>query len=147
VQNIPDNHVSYSLRESWTSSLNEAQAQLRSFLVSSSLNIWRRVPPPAKDPAASPPSPRGKGRAPPLPDEADVNIHRRSSKSGDIFRLVLDIPADDDICSMESWKAILATPETRKEWDPAVENAHHIETFDSNTRITKTYYTLGWPAK
>ncbi len=31
--------------------------------------------------------------------------------------------------------------------DPAVDDAHLLEMFDRNTRISKTNYTLGWPAK
>jgi hypothetical protein len=48
---------------------------------------------------------------------------------------------------LDPWKAVLMTPELRKEWDPAVEGAHLLELFDSTTRISKTNFTIGWPAK
>lgn len=35
----------------------------------------------------------------------------------------------------------------RQEWDPAVESSQLLELFDMDVRITKTYFTLGWPAK
>ncbi|KAH6915744.1 hypothetical protein BKA70DRAFT_1092620, partial [Coprinopsis sp. MPI-PUGE-AT-0042] len=41
---------------------------------------------------------------------------------------------------------VLTTPELRQEWDPAVEDAHLLENFDHSTRISKTNFSLGWPA-
>jgi hypothetical protein len=41
----------------------------------------------------------------------------------------------------------LATPELRQEWDPAVDGAALLEMLDPTTRISKTNFTLGWPAK
>jgi hypothetical protein len=35
----------------------------------------------------------------------------------------------------------------RQEWDPGVESSQLLELFDVDVRITKTYFTLGWPAK
>jgi hypothetical protein len=73
-------------------------------------------------------------------------VHRH----GDIFRIVLEIPLvsdeDDILSSMNTWKAILSTPEMRKEYDPTVQDAHLIEMFDPHTRIAKTDFALGWPA-
>lgn len=75
-------------------------------------------------------------------------VHRKSSKSGeDVYRMVLEVPSGEEIVSLEPWKSVLTTPELRQEWDPAVEDAHLLETFDRSTRISKTNYTLGWPAK
>lgn len=83
-----------------------------------------------------------------VPELADVVVHRNSTKPGDdIYRLVLDVPTGDDYVSLEPWKAVLTTPELRQEWDPAVEEAHLLEMFDHTTRISKTNFTLGWPAK
>lgn len=61
--------------------------------------------------------------------------------------MVLEVPVLEEQTSLEPWKAVLTTPELRQEWDPAVEDAHLLEMFDRNTRISKTNYTLGWPAK
>lgn len=75
-------------------------------------------------------------------------VHRKASKSGDnIYRAVLDVSASDDRVSLESWKAVLSTPELRQLWDPAVESAHLVEMFDPMTRVSKTNFTLGWPAR
>ena len=61
--------------------------------------------------------------------------------------MVLEVPVPEEQTSLEPWRAVLTTPELRQEWDPAVDNAHLLEIFDRNTRISKTNYTLGWPAK
>ncbi|KAI0251479.1 hypothetical protein BJV78DRAFT_1361613 [Lactifluus subvellereus] len=37
--------------------------------------------------------------------------------------------------------------ELRQEWDPAVDGAVLLEMLDPTTRISKTNFTLGWPAK
>ena len=55
--------------------------------------------------------------------------------------------ADEPQLTLEACKAILATPELRKEWDPAVEKAQLLGMFDQATRIAKTNFTLGWPAR
>lgn len=91
---------------------------------------------------------KGKARVSTVPELTDVIVHRRTSKSGDdVYRMVLDVAAGDEYLSLEPWKAILGTPELRREWDPAVEEAHLLEMFDHKTKISKTNYTLGWPAK
>lgn len=75
-------------------------------------------------------------------------VHRKAGTSGEqIYRAVLDVSAGDDSVSLESWKAVLSTPELRQVWDPAVEEAHLVEMFDPMTRVSKTKFTLGWPAK
>lgn len=61
--------------------------------------------------------------------------------------MLLDVPTGDEVVSLDPWKAVLTTPELRKEWDPAVEDAHLVEVLDHISRICKTNYTLGWPAK
>ncbi|KIK57033.1 hypothetical protein GYMLUDRAFT_61634 [Collybiopsis luxurians FD-317 M1] len=48
--------------------------------------------------------------------------------------------------TLEPWKAVLTTPELRQEWDPAVSEAHLVELVGQDTRISKTNFTLGWPA-
>jgi len=61
--------------------------------------------------------------------------------------MLLEVALTEDVVSLESWKAVLTTPELRQEWDPAVEEAHLLEMFDHKTRISKTNFTLGWPVK
>jgi chitodextrinase len=61
--------------------------------------------------------------------------------------MLLDVAVGDENVSLEPWKAVLTTPELRQEWDPAVEEARLLEMFDHKTRISKTNFTLGWPAK
>lgn len=126
-----------SLKQSWNAALDDAQAQLQSLLTSVTSPLWRRVPPVALEGTHD-----GSQTA---SEEAQVIIHKRPSKHGEIFRLVHDIPADN--FSIGFWKAVLATPEMRQEWDPAVESAQLLEIFDVDVRIAKTYFTLGWPAK
>jgi hypothetical protein len=75
-------------------------------------------------------------------------VHRKATKSGEnVYRVVLDVSITDQSASLDAWKAVITTPELRQEWDPAVESAHLVEMFDRHTRISKTNFTLGWPAK
>lgn len=75
-------------------------------------------------------------------------MHRKATKSGEnVYRVVLDVSITDQSASLDAWKAVITTPELRQEWDPAVESAHLVEMFDRHTRISKTNFTLGWPAK
>ena len=84
-----------------------------------------------------------------MPELSDVVLHRKvvNKSTIDLFRVTVDVPAGDDAVSLESWKAVLATPELRQEWDPAVEHAYLVEVVDAKSRIYKTNFTLGWPAK
>jgi len=94
------------------------------------------------------PSKKGKSRLLTVPELADVIVHRHMGKDGDdVYRMLLEVSLAEDFVSLESWKAVLTTPELRQEWDPAVEEAHLLEMFDHKTRISKTNFTLGWPAK
>ncbi|TFK39691.1 hypothetical protein BDQ12DRAFT_681024 [Crucibulum laeve] len=130
------------LRQSWYSALDEAEAHFRQ-LLSSSSSEWRRV----SNSSEASSSKKGKTRtSSSIPELSDVVVHRNSTSGDDIYRLVLDVPTGDEQVSLEPWKAVLTTPELRQEWDPAVEEAHLMEMFDRMTRISKTNFTLGWPA-
>ncbi|KAF8315340.1 hypothetical protein DL93DRAFT_2057136 [Clavulina sp. PMI_390] len=109
---------------------------------------------------------KGKGRVSAQvtpPDVADVIVHRRSSKEGEIFRAVLDVyvppptPSrasrgdtmvydSNPLLRLDAWSAVLATPELRREYDPVVQDGRIVEMFDPETRIARTDFTLGWPA-
>ncbi|KAG7092558.1 hypothetical protein E1B28_008907 [Marasmius oreades] len=134
------------LRESWYIALNDAESRFRQLLTSPS-NEWKRVVHSSAN-ATSSGKGKGKARAPSsLPEVTDVVVHRNSTQSReDTYRLVLEVPAGEDLVSLEPWRAVLSTPELRQEWDPAVIDAHLMETFDYETRIIKTNFTLGWPA-
>ncbi|KAL4062502.1 hypothetical protein V8B97DRAFT_1955248 [Scleroderma yunnanense] len=131
------------LRQTWGDALSTAESNFRQLLASYSSNEWKHVPLPQDAPS----TPKGKSRASSSPDLTDVVVHRKPTKSGEyVYRAALDVPIIDDNAAMDSWKAVITTPELRQEWDPAVEGAHLIEMFDHRTRITKTKFTLGWPA-
>jgi hypothetical protein len=70
-------------------------------------------------------------------------------KKGSMLRVVLDVEGDADagIPGVEDWRAAFGVPELRKEWDPMVDKAQLLEVLDSSTRVSKTDYALGWPAK
>jgi hypothetical protein len=137
-------HTLYRLRQSWYNALTGAESQFRHLLSSSSSREWKRV----STFVETSPIAKGKARASVSPEVTDVVVHRRGGKSGNqIYRAVLDVPTGDDPVSLESWKAVLSTPELRQVWDPAVEAAHLVEMFDPMTRVSKTNFTLGWPAK
>ncbi|GLB41576.1 putative START domain containing protein [Lyophyllum shimeji] len=130
------------LRQSWATALNDAEVRFRQLLTSSS-NEWKRVPQAGEASLAK----KGKAKVSALPELSDVVVHRKPGKAGDdIYRLVLDVSISEELVSLEPWKAVLTTPELRQEWDPAVEEAHLLELFDRTTRISKTNFTLGWPA-
>ncbi|OCH89800.1 hypothetical protein OBBRIDRAFT_649195 [Obba rivulosa] len=129
------------LRQSWYTALDNAQASFRQLLTSHSSPEWKRVVL-SSDSAA-----KGKARASAVPELTDVVLHRKPTKSGEsVYRAVLEVPAGDPSLALDAWKSVLATPELRQEWDPAVEGAQLLEMFDQATRITKTRFTLGWPA-
>ena len=109
--------------------------------MSSSSASWKRVAVPPREANIASLSPE---------DNAEVIIHRKTHSNGDIMRAVLDLPVGEKgntPMDMQTWKAVLSTPEMRREWDSAVEAAHLVEMFDPTTRIAKTNFTLGWPAK
>ena len=142
-------------REAWSLALKNAQSRFCTLLVSSTSASWKQIPIRPRDPSpgirqeSDPPS-RVKGRGKttnPLPELSDVIVHRKSSKDGDVLRAVLDISLDGSVPGIDSWKAVLATPEMRKEYDPSVQDGRIIEMFDPETRIQKIDFALGWPAK
>jgi hypothetical protein len=73
-----------------------------------------------------------------------VQVHR--NKAGD-WRAQLEVPLATASAGLDGWRAVLLTPELRREWDPAVEDAQSLEMLDRATRISRTNYRLGWPAK
>ncbi|KAJ3534294.1 hypothetical protein NM688_g7158 [Phlebia brevispora] len=130
------------LRQSWYDALDGAQNHFRQLLTSHSSSDWKRI-----DANGSQSSLKGKTRAATGPHVADVILHRRIEKGASVYRAVLDVPATEDTpVSLDACKAVLVTPELRKEWDPAVERSQLLEMFDQATRICKTNFTLGWPA-
>ena len=131
------------LRQAWYESLDNAQTNFRQHLTSHSSSDWKRV-----NVEGSQSSAKGKARASSEPHLTDVVLHRKVSKGESVYRAVLAVPtAEDPQLTLEACKAVLATPELRKEWDPSVEKAQLLEMFDQATRIAKTDFTLGWPAR
>ena len=133
------------LRQSWYNAASVAETHFRSLLSSSASREWKRVSSSAEASAIV----KGKARASATPELNDIVVHRKAGKNGDnTYRAVLDVAAgESDQVSLDYWKAVISTPELRQVWDPAVEEAHTVEMLDAVTRITKTKYTLGWPAK
>lgn len=132
-----------SLRQSWYDALDSAQNHFRQLLTSHSSNDWKRV-----SAEGSQSSLKGKARAAAGPHISDVILHRKIERGNSVYRAVLDVSATDDASLLlDGCKVVLATPELRKEWDPAVEQAQLLEMCDQATRISKTNFTLGWPAR
>ncbi|KAG2364677.1 hypothetical protein BDR07DRAFT_1608006 [Suillus spraguei] len=131
------------LRQTWKDALDSSEATFRQLLTSHSSSEWKHI-----SLASDSPSPgKGKARVSPTPELTDVVVHRKAIKSGEnVYRVVLDVSITDQSASLDAWKAVITTPELRQEWDPAVESAHLVEMFDRQTRISKTNFTLGWPA-
>lgn len=124
--------------------MNEAETTFKQ-LITSPATDWKRL---SNSLDGSSAKQKGKAKVPSLPELSDVLLHRSSTKGGeDVYRMILDVPTGDESMSLDPWKAVLTTPELRKEWDPAVDDAHLVEVLDHVSRICKTNYTLGWPAK
>ncbi|XP_006461684.1 hypothetical protein AGABI2DRAFT_185799 [Agaricus bisporus var. bisporus H97] len=128
------------LRQTWYNALNDAEAHFRQLLTSTD---WKRI-----STAPGSLNKKGKGRVSIVPELTDVVVHRHAGVAGGdpVYRMLLDVAVGEENVSLESWKAVLTTPELRQEWDPAVEEARLLEMFDHRTRISKTNFTLGWPA-
>jgi len=105
------------------------------------------VPIPVREGSSSSSNGKGKEKASALPDVEGVLVHKKSTKGGELYRVMVDIPATEDVADLEVWKTVLSTPELRREWDPSVEESNTLEMFDPFTRIVKTKFSLGWPAK
>ena len=139
------------LHESWLAALDQAQTHFKSLLTGSSSTEWKRVTVPG--PSSSIDSQSSSSAQLPhvklsRPRVSDVSVHRRTTKTGDVLRVSLEIPAEDTLESIDAWKAVLTTPEMRKEWDPTVESSSIVETvFGPETRLARTEFSLGWPAK
>ena len=133
-----------SLKRSWYEALGKAESHFQTLLTSTATNEWKRL----SNSTDISPSRKGKTRLLSVPELTDVVVHRQSVKSGeDIYRLTLEVATGEDSVTLEPWETVFSAPELRKEWDPAVVDAHLVETFDPSTRICKTNFTLGWPAK
>ena len=85
-----------------------------------------------------------------LPQEHVVPlVHRRSNpnkKGPDIYRAVLEVPYEGEKPHLNGFRSVLTTPDARSQWDTLVESSELIEMPDSDTRICKTNFRLGWPA-
>lgn len=132
------------MRESWNCALEDALSNFKAHL-SSTASTWKRLSTSSAKKASG--SQNDNPRLRLLSDGKEVAVHRKTTKDGDVYRVTLEVPVSDDIVDLEAWASVLMTPEMRKEWDPAVESAQVVELIDPSTRICKTNFTLGWPAK
>ncbi|WOO79509.1 uncharacterized protein LOC62_02G003032 [Vanrija pseudolonga] len=143
VENLDDG---LRLESAWNEALNSSVAYFRALLSSSGSSAWKpvSVPPqgsagPVRDPTKARPTALGRITA------SDVVVHRRNGKSGEVFRAVVDVDCGTDV-NIDTFRVCLATPETRPQWDRMVEEAQLVDLIDTQTRVTKTSYKLGWPS-
>ncbi|EGG01175.1 uncharacterized protein MELLADRAFT_111233 [Melampsora larici-populina 98AG31] len=132
--------------------LNQALTEFKSLLSSNQSKHWKPIPPTATQLnshtpfSESKPNPReflnGIG---PL-DFANVQIHRKKSDGQIVVRAISDLWIDQSKLDIDDFKSILNIPEIRGVWDNLVDQAKVLEVLDSNTRIVKTDFRLGWPA-
>ncbi len=110
----------HSLHSSWDKALSDALTQFR-ILSSHSNRTWKPIAINGATPSVTTPA-SGIRRDFPFPDTqsrdplpADVVLHKRSSKKGDVFRAVLECPlvgSDKQWYDVEVFKGLLQTPET-----------------------------------
>ncbi|GAA6027757.1 hypothetical protein JCM8097_008019 [Rhodosporidiobolus ruineniae] len=86
----------------------------------------------------------------PLPPQL-VRVHRKADKDRagcEIVRAVAEVAIEEGRADeiVERARAVLGTGEVRALWDKLVEQQTTLELLDSQTRIVKTDYRLGWPA-
>ncbi|BEI90231.1 uncharacterized protein CcaverHIS019_0303010 [Cutaneotrichosporon cavernicola] len=135
------------LETAWHDALNSSVAYFRALLSSSSSSAWKLVSGPPRPPPTSGSVRDGKGRSASLGriTPSDVTIHRRNGKGGEVFRAVVDVDCGTDV-NVDTFRGCLATPETRPVWDSMVDEAQLLNLLDTQTRVTKTNYRLGWPS-
>lgn len=82
-------------------------------------------------------------------------MHRRTGKTGEVFRAVVEVDCGPDV-NVETFRGCLVTPETRPKCessptslmsgDRMVEEAATIDLLDAHTRVSRVNYRLGWPS-
>lgn len=77
---------------------------------------------------------------------SDVAVHRRSGKTGEVYRAVAEVECGPDV-NVETFRGCLSTPESRPIWDRMVEESVTLDMLDAQTRISRTSYRLGWPSR
>jgi hypothetical protein len=53
----------------------------------------------------------------------------------------------DHAAALESFRAILQTPEIRSDWDKVTEKQEVLEIVEPAVRVQRSYTRLGWPSK
>ena len=109
-----------SLQSSWDKVLSEALTQFRQLSSSTASRTWKPVASNAGTPSiGSAAAGLRKDYSSPArsisndPSASDAVLHKRSSKNGDIFRAVLEVPLlERDWYDVEIFKGLLQTPET-----------------------------------
>ncbi|KAH9823570.1 hypothetical protein DFH28DRAFT_1173297 [Melampsora americana] len=143
--------------------LNDALTEFKTLLSSSTSKHWKSIPSTTTTTTTttnpttnqinshssfseSKPNPRewlnGSG---PI-EVSNLQIHRKKSDGPMVIRAISDLWIDSTRLDLDDFKAILNTPEIRGSWDNLVDKAKVLEVLDSNTRIVKTDFRLGWPA-
>ena len=77
---------------------------------------------------------------------SNVVVHRRTGKTGEVFRAVVEVDCGPEV-NVETFRGCLLTPESRPIWDRMVEESITVDMLDAQTRISRTKYRLGWPSR
>lgn len=148
------------LEASWNEALSSSLAYFRALLASSSSSSWKSVkvlPLTSSSIARDDGQSSSKGSSIGRISAGDVKVSRRTGKTGEVFRAVVDLECGGDV-SVDTFRGCLATPETRptcksttvgsglNSGDRMVEEAETLELLDAHTRVTQTKYRLGWPS-
>ena len=80
--------------------------------------------------------------------EGPIIVHRKKAKNApDVIRAICHVRVEDHAAALESFRAILQTPEIRPAWDTVTEKQETLEIVEPGVNVLRSYTRIGWPAK
>lgn len=80
--------------------------------------------------------------------DGPVILHRKHAKSApDVVRAICHFHVSDPAAVIESFRAILSSPEQRPVWDVTTDKQEVLELVDANVKILRAFTKVGWPSR
>lgn len=105
----------FRLEAAWNDTLSSSLSYFRALLSSSGSSAWKPVqvlPLTASTTARDQGQSKSQGSSLGRCTASDVVVHRRSGKSGEVYRAVVEVDCGSDV-GVDTFRGCLATPETR----------------------------------